>query len=150
MVKWFDFDMNTSQDLRIANAYLTLPCRKVVHTMNVRELCAGYPEEMYSCDAECSSFTVIDPEMLVLTEEKAKRFPRAMRSLGLGPHLNPSQIPSLDRGHPEPIFKEAAKETKKEKKEEESKNFPQSIKPEDFKIAIQARLRGMPIKNITV
>ncbi|KAE9977634.1 hypothetical protein BLS_001254 [Venturia inaequalis] len=141
MIRWFEFNRNTDQDLSIANAYLTLPCRKDVHETNLRQVCVKYPDEAYACDTECSSFNVIDPEMLVLTEEKAKRFPRAMKCLGLVPHLNPCQIPSLDQGHPDPILNKAAKETKKKQEEGEANDIPKRTNPEDLKVAIQARLR---------
>jgi hypothetical protein len=56
-------------------------------------------------------FGVVDPNMLIIREEKKARFRRVMNFLGFVPHLSPEQIVSVEAQKPVGLFSELEKNT---------------------------------------
>lgn len=86
--------------LHVVNAYLTLPYR-IVRDALVEDLDTvdndGFEDDLtvQRHKFTLSAFTIIDPDMLMIDQEKKSRFGRAMNLLGLKPFMSPTQAVSL-------------------------------------------------------
>jgi hypothetical protein len=97
-----DGDVLAGSVVRTTHSYLTLPCQHLMDTLSESDS-AEDPYEYDGYHAETSSFDIVDPTFLQVTDEQKKRFRKGMATLGLEPFIRDCQIFSVDRHHPCPV-----------------------------------------------